>query len=150
MRQAIEVFQRYLPTRTPLMALTFDETPDYFKITLTELFDITPIQRPFIETVVLTLKQTLGFVRDQNNVFARIELTSNKRVRVHLQGSSQNKDVVEIVITNVRGEVVKKVHSSETHICMQLQNYIVLRIVYTSGTAHLWDIVGATRCGSVG
>lgn len=78
LRQAIELFQRYLPTRTPLLALTFNETSDYFKITLVELFDITPIQQPFIETVVLTLKQTLGFVRHQKNVFARIELTSAK------------------------------------------------------------------------
>jgi AraC-like DNA-binding protein len=75
LRQAIELFQRYISIRTPLLALKLSPSSSKLKIELVELFDIGAIRRPFVETVILTFQQSLNFVCQNKAIFSRIELS---------------------------------------------------------------------------
>jgi AraC-like DNA-binding protein len=74
LRQAIELCQRYMGIRTPLLNLTFKQERSSFVIEINELFNIQGIRRFFIESLLVTLQQSLSFVASHNKLFKRLEL----------------------------------------------------------------------------
>ena len=74
LRQAIELCQRYIGIRTPLLDLSFRQNQDDFAIEINELFNIQSIRRFFIESLLVTLQQSLSFVVGHNKLFKRLEL----------------------------------------------------------------------------
>jgi AraC-like DNA-binding protein len=74
LRQAIELCQRYIGIRTPLLDLTFRQDQSSFVIEINELFDIQSIRQFFIESLLVTLQQSLSFVAGHNKLFKRLEL----------------------------------------------------------------------------
>ena len=74
LRQAIELCQRYIGIRTPLLDLTFKQDQNSFVIEIKELFNIQNIRRFFIESLFVTLQQSLSFVVGHNKLFKGLEL----------------------------------------------------------------------------
>lgn len=74
LRQAIELCQRYIGIRTPLLDLTFRQYQGSFVIEINELFNIQSIRRFFIESLFVTLQQSLCFVAGHNKLFKRLDL----------------------------------------------------------------------------
>jgi AraC-like DNA-binding protein len=73
LRQAIELCQRYIGIRTPLLDLSFRQNQNSFVIEINELFHIQSIRRFFIESLLVTLQQSLSFVAGHNKLFKRLE-----------------------------------------------------------------------------
>ena len=78
LRQGIELCQRYIGIRTPLLDLTFRQNQGGFVIEINELFNIQSIRRFFIESLLVTLQQSLSFVVGHNKLFKRLELNFPK------------------------------------------------------------------------
>jgi AraC-like DNA-binding protein len=75
LRQAIELFQRYIATRTPLIAIECQQKSTVLKISIIELYDIDSFRPAFLDTVLVTFTQVLAYRYGQGNIFNRVELS---------------------------------------------------------------------------
>lgn len=61
-RQAVEVFERYIRLRTPLVAPHHQIKGKQFRIVFEESYPLGDIRRPVLEAVVLTVKNVLDYI----------------------------------------------------------------------------------------
>ena len=64
LRQTAELFERYTPLRTPLVATSVKVLGRDFRIVYDEPYPLGDIRKPFLEAVVLTLKNVIDQVSD--------------------------------------------------------------------------------------
>jgi AraC-like DNA-binding protein len=74
LRHAIEVCQRYVGIRTPLLEVHLVEEPNYAILVIDERVNIDNIRQVFIESLLVSLKESLGFVVGHQKLFKKIEL----------------------------------------------------------------------------
>jgi AraC-like DNA-binding protein len=61
-REAIDIFRRFINTRTPLITIDIIETPETLTVQFNEVHDISPIRQAFHEAVLLTLNNILSYI----------------------------------------------------------------------------------------
>lgn len=72
LNDVLDMFSRYLATRTPLLKLTMTQESHAIRLDLLELFDIEPIRRCFLEAVVMSVSNILSFVFNKEGVLQRV------------------------------------------------------------------------------
>lgn len=72
LNDVLDLFSRYLATRTPLLKLTMTQESNAVRLDLIELYDIEPIRRCFLEAVVMSVSNILYFVFKQKGVLQRV------------------------------------------------------------------------------
>jgi AraC-like DNA-binding protein len=78
LRQAIELCQRYVGIRTPLLELTLVDEAEQYVIEINELVNIHSIRQVFIESLLVTLEQSLRFVVGHGRIFKKLEFNFSK------------------------------------------------------------------------
>ena len=71
--EILQLFARYLTTRTPLLNLHISYQEDSVVLKLQELYDIEPIRRCFFEAVVVTVANILKTVLPQHSVLTQAQ-----------------------------------------------------------------------------
>jgi AraC-like DNA-binding protein len=72
LNDVLDMFSRYLSTRTPLLKLTMTQESGAVRLDLIELYDIEPIRRCFLEAVVMSVSNILYFVFNQKGLLQRV------------------------------------------------------------------------------
>lgn len=74
LRDVLDLFSRYLTTRTPLLNMMQIDEGNHLKLELIELYDITPIRRCFLEVVVVTIANVLNMMLPESRVLLSTSL----------------------------------------------------------------------------
>lgn len=90
LRQAIEICQRYVGIRTPLLEVDLIEQTNSAILVIDELVNIDNIRQVFTESLLVSLQESLGFVVGHQKLFKKIEL--NYPQPVHLIAYQQTFD----------------------------------------------------------
>lgn len=62
LRQAVDVFERYIQLRTPMVSTRHDVHKQQFRVVFSESFPLGAVRRPVLEAVMLTVKNVVDFI----------------------------------------------------------------------------------------
>ncbi len=88
LRETVELFSRYLNTRTPLIRVELVSTIELLKVELHECYPLAEIRIPFLESAIFTLYNLLMQVTNKKAPIERIEFPYHQPVYIDLYRQS--------------------------------------------------------------